>query len=273
MKPLRVWPGVIAVAALLVARFGVKAFVPGFTGFSRGMMWSFWGAGAVLLWWLLLSRARWFERLGGIALMAAGLGVAWQLRHPSMSLLWVVGYAVPAVCLALVAGAAVARRSPDGLRRATIAGAILLASLGWLLVRTEGISGDHVLSFNWRWTASPEERLLARIGREPAPLAPAPAASASPATSSGSGRTLAAADSFGVGRCREARHRERRRRCPLRQRRHHCLRRQRRPTGPASAGPSATASCTASASPPTGRPRRRSSCGGGRSGRAGRPSR
>ena len=59
-KPLRVWPGVIAVAALLVARFGVKAFVPGFTGFSRGMMWSFWGAGAVLLWWLPLSRARWF---------------------------------------------------------------------------------------------------------------------------------------------------------------------------------------------------------------------
>jgi outer membrane protein assembly factor BamB len=183
MKPLRVWPGVIAVVALLLARFGVKAVVPGFTGFSRGMMWSFWGAGAVLLWWLLLSRARWFERLGGLALMAAGLYAAWQLRHPSMSLLWVVGYAVPGVCLALVAGAAVARRSADGPRRATIAGAILLASLCWLLVRTEGISGDHVLSFNWRWTASPEERLLARIDREPAPPAPAPAASASPATS------------------------------------------------------------------------------------------
>ena len=183
MKPLRVWPGVIAVAALLLARFGVKAFVPGFTGFSRGMMWSFWGAGAVLLWWLLLSRARWFERLGGLALMAAALYAAWQLRHPSMSLLWVVGYAVPGVCLALVAGAAVARRSADSPRRATIAGAILVASLCWLLVRTEGISGDHVLSFNWRWTASPEERLLAQIGREPAPPAPAHAASASPAPS------------------------------------------------------------------------------------------
>jgi outer membrane protein assembly factor BamB len=181
-----VWPGVIAVAALLVARFGVKAFVPGFTGFSRGMMWSFWGAGAVLLWWLLLSRARWFERLGGVALMAAGLYAAWQLRHPSMSLLWLVGYAVPAVCLALVAGAAVARRSADGARRATIAGAILLASLGWLLVRTEGISGDHVLSLNWRWTATPEERLLAELDRVPAPSAPAPAASASAPAASAS---------------------------------------------------------------------------------------
>ena len=35
-KPLRVWPGVVAAVALLLARFGVKAVVPGFTGFSRG---------------------------------------------------------------------------------------------------------------------------------------------------------------------------------------------------------------------------------------------
>ena len=94
-KPLRVWPGVILAVALLAARFGVKAVVPGFTGFSRGMMWSFYVAGAVLLWWLLLSRARWFERLGGVALIAAGLYASWQLRHPSMSLLWLAGYAVP----------------------------------------------------------------------------------------------------------------------------------------------------------------------------------
>jgi outer membrane protein assembly factor BamB len=183
-KPLRVWPGVIALAALLLARFGVKAFVPGFTGFSRGMMWSFWCAGAVLLWWLLVSRARWFERVGGVALVAAGLYAAWQLRHPSMSLLWLAGYAVPFVCLALVAGAVAARRMEGTPRRATIAGAILVACFGWTLVRTEGISGDHVLSYHWRWTASPEERLLAQVGREPLPPAPAPAAAASPASSS-----------------------------------------------------------------------------------------
>jgi outer membrane protein assembly factor BamB len=185
-KPLRVWPGVVAVTALLLARFGVKAVVPGFTGFSRGMIWSFWGAGAVLLWWLLLSRARWFERLGGLVLMAAGLGVAWQLRHPSMSLLWVVAYAVPGVCVALVAAAAVARRLPDGQRRATLAAALLLATCGWLLVRTEGISGDHVAKFGWRWTRNSEEKLLAqesvaRLAPTPSPTpAAAPAPSATP---------------------------------------------------------------------------------------------
>ena len=40
--------------------------------------------------------------------------------------------------------------------------------------------------------------------------------------------------------------REPRRPCPLRRRLHHCRRRERRPTGPASADPSATASCAAS---------------------------
>ena len=154
-KPLRVWPGVLLAVALLAARFGVKAVVPGFTGFSRGMMWSFYAAGAVLLWWLLLSRARWFERLGGVALIAAGLFGSWQLRHPSMSLLWLAGYAVPFVVLALVAAAVAARRMGAGPRRATIAAAILLTCFGWTLVRTEGIIGDHAFTYHWRWTATP----------------------------------------------------------------------------------------------------------------------
>jgi len=175
-KPLRLWPGVVAVVLLLLARFGLKAVIPGITGFSLGMMWSFGAAGAVLLWWLLLSRARWFERLGAIVLMLGGLFGTWQLRHESMGPLWLVGYAVPGVCLALVAGAAASRRLPDGPRRTTMAATILLACFVWTLVRTEGISGDHVAEFGWRWAKSPEERLLAQAGREPAPGSSAPAA-------------------------------------------------------------------------------------------------
>jgi hypothetical protein len=184
-EPLRVWPGVVLAVALLAARFGVKAVVPGFTGFSRGMMWSFYAAGAVLLWWLLLSRARWFERLGGVALIALGLYGSWQLRHPSMSLLWLAGYAVPSVVLALVAGAVAARRMAAAPRRLTIAAAMLLASFGWTLARTEGISGDHALAYHWRWTASPEERLIAQLSPSsaaPPSLAAPPSFSPSPPT-------------------------------------------------------------------------------------------
>ena len=186
-RPLRLWPGVVAVVLLLLARFGVKAVIPGFQGFALGMQWALGAALAVVLWWAFFSRARWFERLGTIALMIVGLAATWYIRHESMGPAWFFAYAVPTLCLALVGGAAASRRLPDGLRRATMAATILLACGVWTLVRTEGITGDHVLEFDWRWTQSPEERLLAqapadvpkepiaaRAGDEPATVPKAP---------------------------------------------------------------------------------------------------
>jgi outer membrane protein assembly factor BamB len=186
-KPLRLWPGVVAVVVLLLARFGVKAVVPGFTGFALGMKWALGAALAVVLWWAFFSRARWSERLGAIVLMIVGLAATWYLRHESMGPAWLFAYAIPILCLALVAGAAASRRLPDGPRRATMAAIILFACGVWTLVRTEGITGDHVVEFSWRWGKSPEERLLvqaqtkvpaeptaAKAGDKPVPLPKAP---------------------------------------------------------------------------------------------------
>jgi outer membrane protein assembly factor BamB len=174
-KPLRLWPGVVALVLLWLARFGLKAVIPGFAGFSTGMMWSFGAAAAVVLWWAFFSRVPWLERLCTIVLMIVGLAGTWYLRHESMGPLWLVGYAVPSLCLALVGGAAASRRLPDGPRRATMAATILVACGAWTLVRTEGISGDHVAEFGWRWAKSPEERLLAQADREPPAGLSAPA--------------------------------------------------------------------------------------------------
>jgi outer membrane protein assembly factor BamB len=159
-KPLRLWPGVLAVVVLLLARFGLKAAIPGFKGFSLGMQWAIGAALGVVLWWVFFSRAPWSERLGAIVVMIIGLLGTWQLKHESMGPLWLIGYAVPGLCLALVAGAAASRRLSDGSRRATMAGSILLACGVWTLFRTQGISGDHVMEFGWRWSKSSEEQLL-----------------------------------------------------------------------------------------------------------------
>ncbi len=175
-KPLRLWPGVVAVVLLLLARFGLKAVIPGFRGFSLGMMWSFGAAAAVVFWWMFFSRARWADRLGAIVLMLAALGTTWALRHESMGPFWLFAYAIPTLCLALVAGAAAGGRLPDGPRRATMAVTIVLACGVWTLVRTEGITGDHVAQFGWRWAKSPEERLLAQASSEPAARSAAPSA-------------------------------------------------------------------------------------------------
>jgi outer membrane protein assembly factor BamB len=163
--PLRLWPGVVLVVLLFVARFGVKAVVPGFKGFALGMQWALGAAVAVVLWWAFFSRARWLDRLGAIVLMIAGLAATWYLRHESMGPAWFFAYVVPTLCLALVAAAAAGRRLHDGPRRATLAATILIACGAWTLVRTDGISGDHAFEFDWRWMKSPEERLVATDNR------------------------------------------------------------------------------------------------------------
>ncbi|MCG8459649.1 MAG: PQQ-like beta-propeller repeat protein [Holophagales bacterium] len=169
-KPLRLWPGVVAVVILFAARFGLKAAIPGFDGFSKGMMGSFYAAAAILLWWLFASRAAWVERLAALVLLPASLFAAMQLAHGSMGPLWLVGYALPGLMLAFVAWAVLTRDLPDRARRVTMVATILLASGVWTLFRTDGIDGDHAAQFGWRFAASPEERLMAgvRTGAEAA---------------------------------------------------------------------------------------------------------
>ena len=155
-----------------------------------------------------------------------------------------------------------------GPRRATIAGAILLASPGLAAGADRGHQRRPRLELPLALDRDPEERLLAQTAREPAPLPPR----GTPRGFAGAG-VPSAADSFRAGRCREARPAAAAPVPAPTAAAPTALAGERRPTGPASADPSATASCTASASPPTGRPPRPSSCGAGRSGPAGRPSR
>ncbi|HMC64752.1 MAG TPA: PQQ-binding-like beta-propeller repeat protein, partial [Gemmataceae bacterium] len=48
------------------------------------------------------------------------------------------------------------------------------------LVRTGGITGDAVSDLHWRWTKTPEERLLAQVSEAPAALTSPPKAPATP---------------------------------------------------------------------------------------------
>ena len=179
-KPLRLWPGVVAVVLQWLARFGIKAVVPGFKGFALAAQGGLIGAVAIVVWWAFLSRVAWSERLGAIALMIVTLGATWSLRHESMGPFWLFAYAIPILCLAFVAWAVASRRLAGGPRRATMVATVVLACGVWTLVRTEGISGDHVATFAWRWTKSPEERLMAQAGAPQAAPPSAPAAVGTP---------------------------------------------------------------------------------------------
>jgi outer membrane protein assembly factor BamB len=178
-KPLRLWPGALAVALQWLARFVLPVLFPdaALYGLLAGIV----GGGlAVLLWWLLLSRAPWPERVGVPALAVAALYATSSVVHPSIAYgamgMLLPLLAVPVLCLALVCGAAAGRRLPRGQRRAVLAAAILAACGVFALLRTGGMNGDGASDLHWRWSPTPEERVLALADDEPA--APPPASPA-----------------------------------------------------------------------------------------------
>ena len=173
-KPLRLWPGVVAAALQLLAWFGVSIVYPAATPW--GMVVAIWAGLAFVLWWLFFSRAPWPERVGVIVLVVVALAATKRVVHESIAgggmgmLIYI--YALPVMSLALVAAAAAGRRLSRGRRRATMIGAILLACGVFPLLRTGGVTGEGDSDLHWRWTETPEERLL-RAGDEPAAV-PAP---------------------------------------------------------------------------------------------------
>ena len=176
MKPLRVWPGVAAVALQWFLMFLLPVFAPqhGGTAILGGVALGL----IVILWWLFFSRAPWAERLGAIALIVIAVALTRRLVHPSiangMMGFMIYLYSVPVMSLALVAWAVTGRGLSPGSRRVSFAAAILLACGALMLVRTNGVTGDAVSDLEWRWTPTAEERLLAAAGDEVVVETPAP---------------------------------------------------------------------------------------------------
>jgi len=168
-KPLRVWPGVVALVLQWLGWFVVPIVMP--EALLYGMMGALVCGLAIVLWWVFFSRAPWAERVGAIVLMVIAVVATKRVVHQSiaggMMGMMLPIFAIPALSLALVASAVASRRLSSGLRRASMAAAILLACGAFTLVRTGGITGDANSDFHWRWSKTPEERLLAKAGDEP----------------------------------------------------------------------------------------------------------
>ncbi len=164
---LRLWPGVIALSLLFFSRFGVKSLLPGFEGFKTAMLASFSFGIIFILWWLLFSRAAWLERVAGLLMMAGAMVLTVQISHESMSFNWLFGYGIPFLFLAFTIAAVASRRKAAVPRRAVMAAAILLATLPWALIRSEGINGDHDSSFAWRFSATTEDLIAQQQPGEP----------------------------------------------------------------------------------------------------------
>lgn len=162
-KSLRLWPGLLIVGLLYIARFVLPMIDPDMTQF--GMMAAPIGMLAVIIWWAFFSRATRLERWVGVILMVASLALTPYILHESittgmMGMMFML-YATPVISLAVVAWAVFRDNIPENLRLLSLAAAILIAGGAWGLVRTGGFTGDIDHDFAWRWSATPEELLLA----------------------------------------------------------------------------------------------------------------
>jgi outer membrane protein assembly factor BamB len=171
-KALRLWPGVVGASvialSLLVAPFVISDGTLVMLGGAVGAL-------LVLVWWLAFSRARWLERVSALVAIVVAAVAMRPFLDPSvagagMGRMFYI-FAVPAMCLGLVAWAMATRGMRGGVRRlTTMIGAIVIACASLTLVRTGGITGDARQDWHWRWTPTPEERLLASTRDEPAPV-------------------------------------------------------------------------------------------------------
>jgi len=145
---------VIIVVLQLIALYVPSYFAPASPAMFFGMMGSITvGPLLLILWWLFFSRARWSDRLGGLALLIVPHAVAMFLADPSAKMVAMVpGF--PWLCAVFVASLFAGKRS------VTVA-AVLVASLGWTLVRTEGVTGGMSADYAWRFSATAEQRFLA----------------------------------------------------------------------------------------------------------------
>jgi outer membrane protein assembly factor BamB len=179
-KPLRLWPGVVAVMLQWLVRFGIPIVVPGAIAAYFGVFGGLLGGLAIFVWWAFFSRAPRIERWGAVVLMIVAMVATSRIIHESIGTglrgMMFFFYAIPVLSLAFVVWAVASRRLSDGPRRATMVATILLACGVWTLVRSDGITGDAGADFAWRWAETHEERLLAQAGDESMVLPSAPAA-------------------------------------------------------------------------------------------------
>jgi len=170
MKPIRLWPGVVLVALQWLLWFGLPLVVP--AAALYGLLGGVVCVVLILIWWLFFSRLPWFDRLAVFPVIVLSVIAVRPFVDPSiaggaMGMLMTM-LAIPLMSLALVVGAVVSRGMSPGGRRASLVGAILIGAAAFTTMRTAGIIGGGGMELHWRWTPTPEERLLA----QPAALAP-----------------------------------------------------------------------------------------------------
>jgi len=167
-RQLKLWPGIVIVVLQWLIRFLVPAIVP--DGMAIGIMGGLLGVVVFAVWWVFFSRIPKPERLGAflltiITLSGTSFLIDKSIATANMGLMFIM-YSTPVVCLAMITWAVATQKLKIPLRRATLILTILMASGMWILLRTNGMTGEGHHDLAYRWAKTEEERLLAQSDHE-----------------------------------------------------------------------------------------------------------
>ena len=149
-RRLRVWPAVMMLAGMVIARL-----LPVLIENGPANLWMAAAMGPaacgilVVLWWLLLSRASWLERLVGIVGIIVAAAGTLAVVHPSMLMPGVMVLTIPMGTAAFALAAILFGRMLS-FRRTVIA--ILFAGCGFgfsILMKSDGLWGDFAMDLKW----------------------------------------------------------------------------------------------------------------------------
>jgi len=169
-KSLRLIPGVVIVIIQWFLWMLLPLIFPGPWVIAVGVFGGFLGGIAVLIWWAFFSRAPRFERWSAVVLWILALYITSIFTHESitsgMQGMMFPAFAIPVLSLAFVIWAVISRNFSFNLRRISMLTCIILASGVWMLLRSEGMTGDTRIDLAWRWSKTYEERFLSQSGDE-----------------------------------------------------------------------------------------------------------
>src|SRR5262245_44858069 len=182
-RPIRLWPGVALAITVVALSYGIPAVLPDYVAF--GFLGSVVCSLGIALWWLFASRAPWSERLAAVGLMAIAGAATRPLLDPSirtgaMGMLFYI-LVLPTMTAAFVAAVAATARRSDVVRRIAAVAGIAVGCGGWALLKTGGFNGGGKQDLSWRWSMTPEDKLLAKQEDVPASLPPAAPSEPEPA--------------------------------------------------------------------------------------------
>lgn len=167
-ESLRLWPGILLSAVLILIRYILPVLFPRATAFGifGGILLGL----AIFIWWFFFSRAPKAEKWGVLLLIVLSLTVTWFLLDKSiatanMGLMFIM-FSIPVLSVAIVLWAFLTENLPTPIRRISMALIIVMASGFWIFLRTDGMTGDAHHKLKWRWAKTHEDKILLLTARE-----------------------------------------------------------------------------------------------------------